>query len=291
MIEEQDGQGRKLVTIYDDIYNLSDSRAYFQAMHHAGFRTAHHAVAGFNAVLAELRHLRGSPRANIVDFACGYGIAAELLRHDLTLDDVLARYQDAWCDSTTVEETIAKDRDWLAGRRRPDNADRFIGIDVADKALAYGHDVGVFDAIYAENLEDNLPSDALAQEMAACDLIVECGSIAHMLPRALDRLLTVAKVSRPWIATAPIRGNDTAEAIEVMRDHGYVVETLQMPPFRHRRFADPQEQERAIANAKGRGHETDGVETTGYFHAQIFLARPPEEVTPVSDWPLSPVAE
>lgn len=290
MIEEQDGQGRKLVTIYDDIYNLADSRAYFQAMHNAGFRTAHHAVAGFKAVLAELRHLRGLPRANIVDFASGYGIAAELLRHDLTLDDVLARYQDAWCDTANVEETIAKDRDWLAGKRVSENADRFIGIDVADQALAYGRDVGVFDAIYSENLEDNLPSDALEQEMSTCDLIVECGSIAHMLPRALDRLLSVANARRPWIATAPIRGNDTAEAIEVMRDHGYVVETLEMPPFRHRRFADSEEQERAIANAKGRGHDTDGVETTGYFHAQIFLARPPEEVTPVSDWPVSPVA-
>ncbi|SLN24954.1 hypothetical protein ROA7450_01023 [Roseovarius albus] len=290
MIEEQDGQGRKLVTIYDDIYNLADSRAYFQAMHHAGFRTAHHAVAGFKAVLAELRHLRGLHRANIVDFASGYGIAAELLRHNLTLDDVLARYQEGWCDTATVAETIANDRDWLTGNRAPDNINRFIGIDVADKALAYGRDVGVFDAIYAENLEDNLPSEALAQDLSTCDLIVECGSIAHMLPRALDRVLSAAKARRPWIATAPIRGNDTAEAIEVMRDHGYVVESIAVPPFRHRRFADPEEQERAIANAKGRGHDTDGVETTGFFHAQIFLARPPEELTPVADWPISPEA-
>ncbi|WP_120499603.1 hypothetical protein [Roseovarius sp. EL26] len=288
MIEEQDGQGRKLVTIYDDIYNLADSRSYFQAMHHAGFRTAHHAVAGFKAVLAELRHLRGLPRANIVDFASGYGIAAELMRHDVTLDDVLARYQGDWCDTASVEQTIAKDRDWLAGKRDKAHMDRYIGIDVADKALVYGRDVGVFDAIFAENLEDDQPSEALLQELSTCDLMVECGSIAHMLPRALDRLLSAAKARQPWIATAPIRGNDTAEAIEVMRDHGYVVEALDMTPFRHRRFADEDEQVRAIANAKGRGHDTDGLETTGYFHAQIFLARPPEEMTPVSDWPVSP---
>ena len=93
-----------------------------------------------------------------------------------------------------------------------------------------------------------------------------------------------------WVATAPIRGNDTAEALDTMRDHGLEVEVLDMPPFRHRRFANADEQARAIANAQARGHATEDYEDAGFFHAQIFLARPKGEVSPVASWPQSPVA-
>ena len=41
MIENEGGPGQKIVTIYDDIYDLPDCRAYYRAMDHAGFRTAH----------------------------------------------------------------------------------------------------------------------------------------------------------------------------------------------------------------------------------------------------------
>lgn len=288
MIENEGQYGQKIVTIFDDIYNLPDCRSYYRAMEHAGFRTAHHATVAFRAVLAELKRLRGLSRAGVVDFASGYGIAAALMRHDVSLDDVLARYRDSWFDDASTEAAIAADADWFAGLRRADINDEFTGIDIADKALNYGRAVGIFDHAFAENLQDDAPSAALSGILAQCDLVVETGSVAHMLPNALDHVLTAAKARRPWVVTAPIRGNDTAEAFEVMQDHGLAIETLSMAPFRHRRFADADEQARAIANAEARGHETDGFETTGYFHAQLFLARPKEEATPVNDWPMSP---
>ncbi|MBC7179572.1 MAG: hypothetical protein H5U14_05685, partial [Roseovarius sp.] len=81
-------------------------------------------------------------------------------------------------------------------------------------------------------------------------------------------------------------GNERPEAMEVLRAHGLVVERLPIPPFVHRRFEGPQEQARAIANAEAAGHVTEGVETTGHFHAQILLARPQTECTNPADWPL-----
>jgi len=289
MTDNQMRPARSIVTIYDDIYDLPDCRAYYRAMDHAGFRTAHHAGAAFNAVLAELKRLRGPSGAAIVDFASGYGIAAGLMRHEISLDDVLTRYRDGWFDDATPEEVIAADRDWYTGRRR-NTGDTFFGVDIAANALAYARQVGILDQTFAEDLQQADPGDGLAGVLAGCDLIVECGSIAHMLPEALDRMLTAARGRRPWVATAPIRGNDTAEAIEVMRRHGLVPEVMDMPPFRHRRFDGPEEQARAIANAEARGHPTKGYESTGYFHAQIVLARPKEDVTPLASWPISPVA-
>lgn len=290
MIENEGRPGKKIVTIYDDIYDLPDCRSYFRAMDHAGFRTAHHAGVAFRAVLAELRRLRGLSSAKVMDFASGYGIAAALMRHDVTLGTVLSRYGDGWFDEASTPQVIAADRDWYAGLRRSDHADRYAGIDIAGNALAYGRAVGIFDAVFPENLQDEAPSAALSDWLDTCDLVVECGSVAHMLPDALDRVLRATRTRGAWVATAPIRGNDSARALEVLRDHGLVVETLGMPPFPHRRFADADEQARAIENARARGHDTAGLEETGFFHAQVFLARPAGEVTPVSDWPVSPLA-
>lgn len=290
MIENQGERAQKIVTIFDDIYNLPDCRAYYRAMDHAGFRTAHYAAAAFRAVLAELKRVRGLSAAGVIDFASGYGIGGALTRHDVSLDDILSRYRDPWFDDATTEAVIAADRDWFAGHRRADQQDRSFGIDIADKALDYARAVGIFDEVFAENLQADEPSPALQNVLAATDLVIECGSVAHMLPTALDRVLAGAGGRSPWVITAPIRGNDTAEAMEIMADHGLTVEALDVPPFRHRRFADADEQARAIANAEARGHDTDGYETSGYFHAQLFLARPAAEATPVSSWPVSPVA-
>jgi len=287
MIENSGSPEQKIVTIYDDIYDLPDCRAYYRAMHHAGFRTAHHAAAGFRAARAELMRLRGLDQLGILDFASGYGIGAALIRHRVGLEDVLARYQNPALHDLSTREVIARDAAWLMGYRDPENRDRFAGIDIAEHALAYGRAAGIYDAAFAENLQAEAPSAELADWLTGCDLIVECGSVAHMLPQALDRVLTAAASRRPWIITAPIRGNDTAEAMQVMADHGLVVETLNVPPFPHRRFADAAEQARAIANAQARGHDTDGFESTGFFHAQLFLSRPADERSEVAHWPLS----
>ncbi|MEM7732627.1 MAG: hypothetical protein AAF280_07570 [Pseudomonadota bacterium] len=272
MIQNQGTRAQKIVTIYDDIYDLPDCRSYYRAMNHAGFRTAHFAVSAFRDALAALKAERGLTTARVVDFASGYGIAAQLMRHDVSLDEVLTRYSDDRFLDATTQDVIAADRAWLSAADRGEG-DRYIGIDIAGHALGYGEAVGIFDAAFAENLQDVHPSAPLAAELAEADLIVECGSVAHMLPGALDHLLSSCP-RKPWVITSPIRGNDTQDALDVLAAHGYVVDRNVSAPFPHRAFSSPEEQARAIENARARGYETDGFERKGRFHAQIFLAKP-----------------
>ena len=89
MIENQGTRAQKIVTIYDDVYDLPDCRAYYRAMDHAGFRTAHFAAAAFRDALQAVKKERGLDRLRVVDFASGYGIAAQLMRFDIALDDGL----------------------------------------------------------------------------------------------------------------------------------------------------------------------------------------------------------
>lgn len=274
------------VTIFDDTYDRPDCRAYFRMMDALGYRNQHHAVAAFRAGLDELTRLRGISSPRVFDFASSYGIVSLLMGWDVTLAAVFRRYREARLIEATPQQVMAWDRDWLSGLRRDDVTIRFSGLDVMPNAVAYAGNVGLFEAGFAEDLETAEPSPALAAELSQVDMIVECGSVAQLMPRALDRMLTACGEQKPWLMTSPIRGNERAAADEVLRAHGLVQEMLPIPPFVHRRFENADEQARAIANARAAGHVTDGVETTGHFHAQVLLARPEGERTPPGTWRL-----
>lgn len=280
----------EFVTIFDDTYDQPDCRAYFRMMDRLGYRNQHHAVAAFRAGLDEMMRLRGVRASRILDFASSYGIVTALLGRDLTLAQVFARYREARFDTAPSEEVIAWDRDWLRDHRRGDLDLHVTGIDVMPNAVRYGQAVGLFDAGFVEDLEAAPPSAALAANLARCDMIVECGSVLQLMPRALDRLLAASGARKPWVMTSPIRGNERPEAAEVLRAHGMDIEILPIPPFVHRRFESAEEQSRAIANARAAGHKTEGIETTGHFYAQVLLARPRKERTDPADWRLPLVA-
>ena len=262
--------------------------SYYRMLRALGYSNHTHAVLVFRAVLAELCRVRGLSAPRVFDFASSYGIVSALMKHQVSADAFLDRYALARFDDVTPEEMRTTDAEWLSDLPLNSIKGSFSGLDVADRAVGFAADTGLFDQGFAEDIQANDPSDALAACLAQTDLIVECGSVAHLMPRALDRLLNAAD-RKPWLVTSPVRGNERAEAFEVMRDHGLVIDTLGLPPFPHRRFENTDEQARAIAIARAAGHETDGFETTGAFFAQIYIARPEGETTPVTDWPINPV--
>lgn len=275
------------VTIFDDTYDQPDCRAYYRMLRQLGYSNHAHAVPIFRAVLAELRRVRGLETPSVLDFASSYGIVTALMKHSVSADAFLERYANAELDAVDASEMQELDRTWLASLPERHSGTRFNGIDVAANAVGYASATGLFEHGFAEDLQVSAPSDRLLTCLEDCDLVVECGSVAHLMPQALDRLLSLAK-RRPWLVTSPVRGNERKAAFEVMADHGLVVETLGLPPFPHRRFENQDEQARAIGIARAAGHETDGVETTGSFFAQVYVARPAEEATPPEVWPMPP---
>lgn len=275
------------VTIFDDTYDQPDCRAYYRMLRRLGYANHAHAVPVFRAVLIELCRLRGLEAPNVLDFASSYGIVTALMKHDISAESFLDRYADSDLDDIAPSEMLDRDRAWLAGLPQRHPGACFRGIDVAGNAVTYAREAGLFDHGFAEDLQAFTPSAALHACVEETDLIVECGSVAHLMPQALDRLLSRAK-KRPWLVTSPVRGNERKAAFEVMADHGLVVETLALPPFPHRRFENKDEQARAISIARAAGHETDGVETTGSFFAQIYVARPKEDLTPPESWATPP---
>ncbi|MBE0454461.1 MAG: hypothetical protein IBX58_12355 [Roseovarius sp.] len=278
-------QDESFVTIFDDTYDQPDCRAYFRMLDALGYRNQMHAVALFRKGLGALCRVRGLAAPRLLDFASSYGLVTLLMRHEISLIDVFDRYRAPDFDRMSPAEVIAGDRTWLARLPCYTPPLHVIGLDVMPNAIAYGHAVGLFDEGFAENLEVDAPSPALAAALGQVDMIVECGSVAQLMPRTLDRVLTACGERKPWIMTSPIRGNERAAAVEVLVRHGMRQEVLPVAPFIHRRFESPEEQARAIANARAAGHAPEGYETTGHFHAQVLLARPEGEGGAPGEWP------
>ena len=287
MMQQAAKTSTNFVTIFDDTYNQPDCRSYYRMLRRLGYSNHSHAVPVFRAVLAELCRLRGLSAPNVFDFASSYGIVAALTKHDVSASAFLDRYENSDLDTADTDEMPQLDRDWLAGLPERWPGARFAGVDVAENAVRYAQDIGLFEQGFAEDLQNNAPSAALTEYLAETDLIIECGSVAHLMPDALDRLLRTAK-RRPWLVTSPVRGNERKAAFEVMADHGLKVETLGLPPFAHRKFENGTEQARAIEIARAAGHKTDGFENTGFFFAQIYVARPADEVSAPATWPMPP---
>lgn len=274
----------RFVTLFDQTYNQPDCRDYYRMLRSLGYSNHAYAVPVFCAVLDELIRVRHLTGPNIFDFASSYGIVSALMKYRISAQAFLDFYQGADLDRLTPAEMATRDKTWLTDLQHKLPNATFIGLDVADRAIAYAQTVGVFDHAFAEDLQDNDPSVALVRHLAETDLIVECGSVAHLMPAALDKLLSVSAGKKPWVVTSPVRGNERAAAFGVFCDHGYLVQTMGLQPFPHRRFDSPVEQARAIEIAKAAGHDTEGLETNGSFYAQIYVARPSKEAT---DNPLS----
>jgi hypothetical protein len=270
-------QQTNFVTLFDYTYDQPDCRAYYRMLNSLGCSNHVHAVPVFCRMLDELVQVRGLEAPSVLDFASSYGIVTALVRHEVSVRAFLKHYENSALDGLEPVEMARCDAAWLAGLPQRFPGARFIGVDVAGNAVSYGKAIGLFDDAFEEDLEQADPSGPLAERLSSIDLIMECGSVAHLMPAALDRLLQASSERRPWVVTSPVRGNERKEAFELLHDHGLVVETLDLPPFPHRRFDSLSEQTRAIDIARNAGHDTFGYETTGHFYAQIYVARPPYE--------------
>jgi hypothetical protein len=170
---------------FDDIYDQPDPRAYFRTLAALEYRIPELARGPFAHLARTLRG--GSERCRVLDLCCSYGINAALLNHDVTLDELYARYRAAELDALPSDELVAADRHFYARRRRRD-AVPVVGLDAAAKAVGYALGAGLLEAGSSENLEEADPSDDLRGRLAGVRLITVTGGIGYVTERTFAHL-------------------------------------------------------------------------------------------------------
>ena len=269
---------------FDHVYDLPDPRGYFEALGALDYRAPEHARHLFPTLLREIR--AGGDPAVVLDLCCSYGVNAALLRHDLTLEDLYARYASPKLADLSPAELAEADRVFYE-ERRGGTPTGIVGADAASNAVKYAVQAGLLEAGFGENLETKDPSKAFQRAVGDVGLVTVTGGVGYVWERTFDRVLTaVAEASpdgrAPWVATLPARLVEYDPLAAVFSRHGLVTEKVSARTFPQRRFADAAEREHVLRQLADLNVDPTGKEEEGWYHADLYLSRPAEEASKVS---------
>jgi len=265
---------------FTSIYDQADPRAYFRTLGGLDYQIPQQSLPVLQAVLAASQR-DGRPRT-VLDVCCSYGINAALLRYDVQLAEIRARYADPASDDLSVEELIEADARFYAERRRSPDVP-VLGLDIAESAIDYACRAGLITGGFAEDLESADPSPVLAAGVREVGLIISTGGVGYVGHPTFDCLLQVVKSPEDlWLAVFVLRAFSYDDIAGMLAGYGLVTEHVPDVTFRQRRFADRSEYDAAIHDVELRGLDPAGKEAEGWYHAECFITRPAAAVAATS---------
>lgn len=266
----------------DHIYTRPDPRAYFTVLRTLDYRVPQQAKPYFAKLLQKYRETRHTPAPRVLDIGCSYGVNAALLKYDVTMDELYARYADPDLDvdAPDAPETepparqalLARDRE-LARSRRPAHRTRFTGLDPSRAALDYALEAGFLDDAVHADLERHDPTPAQRAQLTGTDLVISTGCLGYVTERTLLRVVRAQDGRLPWMAHFVLRMFPFDPVERALAGYGYrTVRTEEV--FRQRRFASPAEQRLVLDTMSSAGVDARGLEAEGWLYAQLYLSRP-----------------
>ncbi len=274
---------------FDDVYDLRDPRGYFEALGALDYQAPEHGRRVFPELLRAMRRT-GSPPPTVLDLCCSYGVNAALLKHDLTLDDLYARYASPGLAGLSSEELATADATFYASHKKT-SPPGVIGTDVAANAVSYALRAGLLDAGTAENLEENDPTEALRRAACGAGLVTVTGGVGYVWQRTFERALSCTMdgppsdkpgaSNAPWVASFAVRFVNYAPIAAVLARRGLVTEKLSTRTFPQRRFENAGEREHVLRELAAAGIDSAGKEEAGWYHADLYLSRPAAEASAV----------
>ena len=261
------------------VYDLEDPSPYFTALRPSDYRMPEVLARVLKAVhrpVCEARDTGGGLR--VLDFACGYGAIGALLRHDVSMADIYARYGERQWRPADGRRYWAADAAFFAARRVASVGFEIGGADIAGVALEYAAALGFLDRTFHENLVEDAPSEELRRFLRGVDLVVESGSLGDLLPGAFERILDgCGGAARPWFIYCPRPDVDWAPLTALWAERGYRTESLGAGPVRYRKALASAELADMLRITRAFGKPDDAVMRNGYLLVDMTLARPEDD--------------
>jgi len=255
---------------FSALYDLPSPRPYFERMTALNYRGPEAAGGIYRWCIDEIRRVNDRIELTVLDLCAGYGINGALMQLDKSLDDIYAHY-----NLTPATERSDRLFDRLALlQQRNDPALNIVGMDIAAQALAYARAAGFIAEGYAVNLETQSVPEGLRRAVARCSLITITGGFSFIGATTFDKILSAVSDSstKPWIAGFPLLHTELGPIVEVLHDHGYLIQPGLQYRYLQRRFANERERENERAALAAAGLKTSAE---GYFESRLLLAQPP----------------
>jgi len=265
---------------FTDLYTSKDPRNYFKYLGQLDYIIPHLAQPIF-AQLVRARQETQSEPVTVLDVGCSYAINGALMKFAIDYEALRQRYTAPALQGLSSAEMLEHDRHFYQSWPRHEGV-RLVGLDVSENAVRYAEDAGILDHGLAIDLESRDPTAAEAAILEKVDLIVSTGCVGYVTSKTFQRIAKVARKGReakdaPWAANFVLRMFPFDDIDRTLAAQGLVTERYEGATFVQRRFADRDEMEKAITAVEARGLDTDGFETEGLYHSNLFVSRPPQE--------------
>ena len=193
----------------EHIYNRPDPRACFRELRKLDYATPSAGKPLFLHLISRLEHLRDGSVC-VLDLGCSYGVNGALLEHDMTMEQLYDHRAEDRFQGASPDEVLEHDRRYFADRDAPHDFE-VIGLDRAERAVAFAEEIGLIDQGMVADLEaDPLPDSALP-ELADVDLMTSTGCIGYVTKTTFERLLpAVTRGHAPWVWPTSCSGSGTS---------------------------------------------------------------------------------
>ena len=258
------------------VYDLEDPSPYFTALKPSDYRMPEVLARALKRIHGPVSAARGAGGClRVLDFACGYGAIGALLRHDVSMADIYARYEGRQWRPSDARRYWSADAAFFGARHHAPGEFEIGGADIAGVALEYAAALGFLDRTFHENLSEDAPSEELKRFLHGTDLIVESGSLGDLLPVAFERILdTCGVAARPWFIYCPRPDVDWAPLTALWAERGYRTESLGAEPIRYRKALASAELTDMLRITRALGKPDEAVMRDGYLLVDMTLARP-----------------
>lgn len=261
---------------FTDLYTSEDPRNYFKHLGQLDYIIPHLAQPIFAQLIRARQETQDEP-VTVLDVGCSYAINGALMKFALDYEALRQRYTAPALQGLSSAEMLEHDRHFYQSWPRNPGV-RVIGLDVSENAVRYAEDAGILDHGLAIDLESRDPTAAEAAILEKVDLIVSTGCVGYVTSKTFQRIAKVARKGREaWAANFVLRMFPFDDIDRTLAAQGLVTERYEGATFVQRRFADRDEMEKAITAVEARGLDTDGFETEGLYHSNLFVSRPPQE--------------
>ena len=261
---------------FDRVYDLEDPSPYYTALRPSDYRMPAVLARALKTIHGPMCAARGAGGTlRVLDFACGYGAIGALLRHDVSMAEIYARYGERHWRPIDARRYWKEDASFFAARREAAAMFELGGADIAGVALEYAAALGFLDRIFHENLAHGAPSGELKQFLGSVDLVVESGSVGGLLPIAYERILDgCGNANLPWFLYSPRPDVDWAPLNGLWAERGYRTESLGAEPIRYRKALAEHERADMLRITRELGVRDEAAMRDGYLLVDMTLARP-----------------
>ena len=267
-------------TNFDQIYVEKDPRQYFTYLGQLDYIIPHLAQPVFEQLIRARAATQEGP-VTVLDLGSSYGVNGALMKYALGYDALRDRYTTPTLQSLPSEVMLEHDRAFYRAWPRHQNV-RVIGLDVSENAVRYAESAGAVDIGLCADLEASEPDSEAARAIATADIVVSTGCVGYVTEKTFERVMALACHNRPaWVASFVLRMFPYNRIANTLAGYGLETEKFDGATFVQRRFNDPSEMEAAVTRVEALGIDTQGFETEGVYHADLYVSRPAAEIVEV----------